>query len=106
MRQLVHSNMEYCEKNGIVRNDMINMIMQLKKGTLTNVDDVADEDDEDDTGFATVNESPKNRADVGKINGETFYLWEFRCKEWMYYLRSMEFQTGPMTIWLRSVHLL
>lgn len=58
-RDLVHGNINYREKNSVVRHDMINLIMLAKKGQLAHSKD--GKDDEKDIGFATVEES-----EVGK----------------------------------------
>lgn len=63
-RDIVRSNMAYRKKNGIVRNDMINILLDLKKGSLT--DESTNEKDIDgDIGFATVHETKS----VNKISG-------------------------------------
>lgn len=58
LRKMVHSNMTYREKNNMIRPDMINLLMEAKKGVLQH-NEVKEIDD--DVGFATVHES-----DVGK----------------------------------------
>ncbi|KAG4068885.1 hypothetical protein HA402_005033 [Bradysia odoriphaga] len=51
-RDIVKSNMEHREKNNIVRNDVIQLLMDVRKGLLTeNTDDV---EESGDIGFATV----------------------------------------------------
>lgn len=59
LRQMVHSNMNYRETNHIFRPDMINLLMEAKRGVLNH--DERKQDVDDDVGFATVQES-----DVGK----------------------------------------
>lgn len=58
-RDLVHGNIQYREKNDVVRHDMIHLLMQAKKGQLTQSNDTTT--DAKDIGFATVEES-----EVGK----------------------------------------
>lgn len=47
-RKIVHNTIKYREQNNIVRNDMINILMEVKKGILV------DEQEEADVGFATI----------------------------------------------------
>lgn len=54
----------YREKHGIIRHDMINLLMQAQKGKLQHV---AAEDEKVDDGFATVTESSMGKATVGTI---------------------------------------
>lgn len=58
-RDLVHGNMDYREKNKIIRHDMIHLLMEARKGNLTHVSNEPKSTQE--IGFATVQES-----DVGK----------------------------------------
>lgn len=69
-RDLVHGNMSYREQNNIVRHDMINLLMEAKKGNLhhTSQDDTA----EKDIGFATVQESEIGKTK--KITGELIHI--------------------------------
>lgn len=53
-RSIITDNMERRKVQGIVRNDMINMLMEVRKGTLKHQ---KDNRDAKDTGFATVEES-------------------------------------------------
>ncbi|XP_052563928.1 cytochrome P450 9e2-like isoform X4 [Culex pipiens pallens] len=53
-RGIITDNMERREAQGIVRNDMVDMLMKVRKGTLKHQ---KDEQDTKDTGFATVEES-------------------------------------------------
>ena len=46
--------MEYREKNGIIRHDMIHLLIEAKKGTLVYEEDTKDSSE---AGFATVQES-------------------------------------------------
>lgn len=66
-RDLVHGNMSYREKNNVVRHDMINLLMEAKKGNLNHnsQEDAA----EKDIGFATVQESEigKTKKITGKL---------------------------------------
>lgn len=61
-RDLVHKNMQYREKHNITRHDMINLLIEAKKGKLfhTDADSEASASDRN-IGFATVEES-----EVGK----------------------------------------
>lgn len=54
-RDLVHGNISYREKNNIIRHDMINLVMEAKKGQLTS--QVGADGRDKDIGFATVQES-------------------------------------------------
>lgn len=56
LRDMVHSNIKYREDNNVFRPDMINLLMEARKGTLEHV-----VEQDEDVGFATVHES-----DVGK----------------------------------------
>uniref|UniRef100_A0A6E8W4G3 Cytochrome P450 n=1 Tax=Anopheles coluzzii TaxID=1518534 RepID=A0A6E8W4G3_ANOCL len=51
---MILDNMKVREEKGIVRNDMINILMQVKRGALSHRED---EPDVKDAGFATVHES-------------------------------------------------
>lgn len=53
-KKLVMETMEHREKKGIVRHDMIHLLMEAKKGTLVYEEDTKDTSE---TGFATVQES-------------------------------------------------
>ncbi|XP_058837420.1 probable cytochrome P450 9f2 isoform X2 [Topomyia yanbarensis] len=53
-KRMITDNMEQRVKNGIVRNDMIHMLMQVRKGALKHS---LEEADTKDAGFATVEES-------------------------------------------------
>lgn len=53
-KNLVIETMEHREKNGIVRHDMIHLLMEAKKGTLVYEEDT---NDSSEAGFATVQES-------------------------------------------------
>ena len=55
-RKLVHNNMQHRQENNILRNDMINLLMEVKKGILNN-STIADREKYEDIGFATVQES-------------------------------------------------
>lgn len=59
-RHLVHDTIAMREEKGIVRPDMIHLLMEAKKGKLSYEENKS----KDDTGFATVEESQ-----VGKQNG-------------------------------------
>ncbi|XP_077285507.1 uncharacterized protein LOC143910784 [Arctopsyche grandis] len=60
-RNIVQCTMESREKNKIVRHDMINILMEAKKGSLKH-----EENDETDAGFATVEESSIGKKIVTK----------------------------------------
>lgn len=53
--------MENREKNGIVRHDMIHLLIQAKKGTLVHEEDSKDSSE---IGFATVQESAIGRKKI------------------------------------------
>ena len=63
-RTLVQGTMAYREKEHIIRPDMINLLMQAKQGKLTHNDN--DKNDEN-LGFATVEESDIGKVTSGKI---------------------------------------
>ncbi|KAK4874018.1 hypothetical protein RN001_013378 [Aquatica leii] len=58
--QLIKNNIEYREENGIVRPDMIHLLMEAQKGRLKH-EEVKDQ--EIDTGFATIEESSIGKED-------------------------------------------
>lgn len=58
-RDIVHGNVEQRVKHGIVRNDMIHLLMLLRDGKL---DAIAEKDDLQDAGFATTFEFITTRA--------------------------------------------
>ncbi|XP_021705962.1 probable cytochrome P450 9f2 [Aedes aegypti] len=58
-KDMIMDNMKQREINGIVRNDMINILMQVQKGALLHQ---KDEQDTKDAGFATVEESSVGKA--------------------------------------------
>lgn len=73
-RDIVKSNMDYREKNNIIRNDVIQLLMDVKKGSL---DDNKDEsEDVGDIGFATVkdNESPEKLGNKIHSNFQQLYF--------------------------------
>nr|XP_019557464.2 probable cytochrome P450 9f2 isoform X2 [Aedes albopictus]XP_029731421.1 probable cytochrome P450 9f2 isoform X2 [Aedes albopictus] len=58
-KDMILDNMKQREIHGIVRNDMINILMQVQKGALQHQ---KDEQDQKDAGFATVEESSVGKA--------------------------------------------
>lgn len=62
-QEAVHEMMKYREQNGIVRNDMINLLIQAKKGKLTH----EDKDEKVTEGFATVQESQTGKGQVKTV---------------------------------------
>lgn len=70
-RDLVHGNIKYREEHSVVRHDMINLMMQAKKGQLTHAADPTTAD-EKDIGFATVEESEVGKSK--RIIGEFDFL--------------------------------
>lgn len=60
-KKLVIETMENREKNGIVRHDMIHLLIQAKKGTLVHEEDSKDSSE---IGFATVQESAIGRKKI------------------------------------------
>lgn len=62
-RNIVMSTIKYREENNVVRNDMINLLIEAKRGTLAQAEEGPD--GVDDMGFATVEEclpsNPSNR---------------------------------------------
>lgn len=73
-RKIVHSNMEYRQQNGIVRNDMIHLLMQLKSGDLS-ADTVEQTEVDDNIGYATVQESMTGKAGTGQLKSERCFYW-------------------------------
>lgn len=70
-RDLVQKNMQYREKNNITRHDMINLLIEAKKGKLFHTDaDNNESASERNIGFATVEES-----DVGKSSAVIQSMW-------------------------------
>lgn len=67
-RNLVHGNMGYREKNKIIRHDMIDLLMEARKGNLTHISTESQSSQE--IGFATVQES-----DVGKSSRKVTRKW-------------------------------
>lgn len=63
-QEAVHETMKYREEKGIVRHDMINLLMQAKKGKLSH-ETKAEEKIAD--GFATVEESQLGKAQVKRV---------------------------------------
>lgn len=63
-QETIVDTIAYREKNGIIRHDMINLLMQAQKGKLKHV---AEEDEKADDGFATVKESSMGTASVTKV---------------------------------------
>ena len=63
-QEAVHDMMKYREEQGIVRNDMINLLIQAKKGNL--LDDTT-EDQKVTDGFATVEESQLGKSQVKTV---------------------------------------
>ncbi|XP_058462578.1 probable cytochrome P450 9f2 isoform X2 [Malaya genurostris] len=59
-RDMIIENIKHRDDHGIVRNDMIQMLMQVRKGTLKH--QVLEEKDTKDAGFATVEESSIGRS--------------------------------------------
>lgn len=74
-RKLVKENIAYREKHKIVRNDMIDLLIEAKKGNLKYVSDESD----DNVGFATVEESVHGRGDVKSkcSGGVVYYVHKF-----------------------------
>lgn len=61
----IFDTMKIREEKGIVRNDMINILMQAKKGKLTHVKESDEEKIVD--GFATVQESQVGKKEVSRV---------------------------------------
>lgn len=78
-RHLVHDNIKCREENNIVRHDMINLLMEARKGMLNhNVQN--NEKYDDDAGYATVQESELGKSSMkiqSKSNGNIFLLFFF-----------------------------
>lgn len=61
-RKMVRENMKYREENNIRRPDMINIMMEAKKGSLQH------DTNSDDIGYATVQESAYGRASIKHLS--------------------------------------
>lgn len=61
-KETVHSLMKYREENGIVRQDILNLLMEAKNGNLINSKEIKDEKIID--GFATVQESKIEASNI------------------------------------------
>lgn len=68
-KKLVMETIENREKSGIIRHDMINLLMQAKKGTLVHEEDTKDSSE---TGFATVQESTIGRKQIKRSTRDIF----------------------------------
>lgn len=68
-RELVHGNMKYREDNKIIRHDMINLLMEARKGNLSHSTNAPHSKKEIEIGFATVDESDVGRSSR-KITGK------------------------------------
>lgn len=66
-RDIIKSTMNVRENKGIIRPDMIHLLMEAKKGRLK-----YEESQNDDTGFATVEESYIGKTDTKIINGKIY----------------------------------
>ncbi|XP_059610757.1 probable cytochrome P450 9f2 [Phlebotomus argentipes] len=64
-KSAITDTMDYREKNHIIRPDMINLLMEAKKGNLTHQTTEHQDSAKDSAGFATVEES-----EVGKAGGK------------------------------------
>ena len=62
-KETIIDTMRIREEQGIVRHDMINLLIQAKKGKLSSAKAVEEKDD----GFATVEESSVGKAKVGRV---------------------------------------
>ncbi|XP_058837431.1 probable cytochrome P450 9f2 [Topomyia yanbarensis] len=63
-KRMIVDNMKQREMHGIVRNDMINMLMEVRKGALKHLEN---EHDLKDEGFATVEESSVGKKSHSRI---------------------------------------
>ncbi|XP_055530200.1 probable cytochrome P450 9f2 [Wyeomyia smithii] len=63
-KSMITDNMKQREAHGIVRNDMIHMLMEVRKGALKHS---KDEHDQKDAGFATVEESNVGKASHSRV---------------------------------------
>lgn len=71
-RDLVHDNMGYREKNKIIRNDMIHLLMEARKGNLTHASNEPHSTHE--IGFATVQESEVGKSSR-KVTRKCLQKW-------------------------------
>lgn len=62
-KSLVHDTISYRDKNGIIRPDMIQLLMEAKKGSLAHG---SVKEDADDAGFATVTEATNEQLKGGQ----------------------------------------
>nr|XP_029731420.1 probable cytochrome P450 9f2 isoform X1 [Aedes albopictus] len=67
-KRMIVDNMKQREVHGILRNDMIQMLMDVRKGTLKHQ---KDEKDTKDAGFATVEESQVGKSSHSRVWTET-----------------------------------
>lgn len=67
-KRVIQDNMKQRETRGIVRNDMIHMLMEMQKGALKHQQE---EQDTKDAGFATVEESSVGKATHSRVWTET-----------------------------------
>ncbi|XP_058447374.1 probable cytochrome P450 9f2 [Malaya genurostris] len=63
-KRMIIDNMKQRDVHGIVRNDMIQMLMEVRKGSLKHQED---ETEQKDAGFATVQESSVGRSSHSRI---------------------------------------
>ncbi|XP_058449767.1 probable cytochrome P450 9f2 [Malaya genurostris] len=63
-KKMILNNMHQREVHGIVRNDMIHMLMEVRKGSLKHL---KDEQDQKDAGFATVQESNVGKTTHARV---------------------------------------
>ena len=63
-QEAVHETMKIREERGIIRHDMINLLMQAKKGSLSHEQKITEKVTE---GFATVEESQMGKSEVKRV---------------------------------------